>query len=523
MIRALLLLFATLVAAPPGGATEPGGLPPAVQQALKAAGIPSQAVAVVVRPVDSEKASVRHRGDAAMNPASLMKLVVTTAGLELLGPAYTWRTEALADSVPDSQGVLSGDLTLRGSGDPKLTYDRLWLLLRELRGRGLREIRGDLVIDRGAFAPIDHDPAAFDGKLLRPYNVGPDALLFNFATLHLTLAPEQQTVRVLADPLPAGFEIVNKLQLGENGACGDWRERLEARLTPSRLTLSGSYPRSCGEKRWHLAGLANGPLLHGVFTRLWRELGGEFSGQLRDRAAPASAILLAASESPPLGELVRDINKYSNNVMARQLFLTLGRQVGEGPPRADAPPVGGSEPGLRARGANKVGEGPPRADAPPVGGSEPGLRARGANVVGSGETALADKNIRDWLAKKGLEFPELVLDNGSGLSRRERISADHLAQLLAAAWASPVMPELMASLPIVALDGTAKKRYNGVRYAGQAHLKTGSLDGVRGIAGYLLDKGKRRHIVVFIVNHPNAAQAQPAFDALLDGLWHGAF
>ncbi len=441
-----------------------GALPPAVQQALKTAGIPAQAVAVVVRPVESEKAAVRHRGEAALNPASLMKLVTTTAALELLGPATTWRTEALADALPDGNGVLAGDLYLRGSGDPKLTYDRLWLLLRELRGRGVRDIRGDLIIDRTAFAPADHDPAAFDGKLLRPYNVGPDALLFNFATLHLTLVPEANGVRVLAEPLPAGFEVVSRLQLNDKAACGDWRERLDAQLTPTRLTLSGSFPRSCGEKRWHLAGLPNALLLHGVFTRLWRELGGDFAGQWKERTAPPNAIALATSESPALGELVRDINKYSNNVMARQLFLKLG----------------------------------------------------------AGETAQADQAVRSWLAKKGLDFPELVLDNGSGLSRRERISADHLARLLAVTWASPIMPELMASLPIVAIDGTAKKRYNGVSYAGQAHLKTGSLEGVRGIAGYLLDQRGKRHIVVFIVNHPNAAQAQPAFDALLDGLWHGA-
>jgi D-alanyl-D-alanine carboxypeptidase/D-alanyl-D-alanine-endopeptidase (penicillin-binding protein 4) len=441
-----------------------GALPSAVQQALKTAGIPAQAVAVVVRPVESEQAAVRHRGEMALNPASLMKLVTTTAALELLGPATTWRTEALADALPDGNGVLAGDLYLRGSGDPKLSYDRLWLLLRELRGRGVREIRGDLVIDRTAFAPTDHDPAAFDGKLLRPYNVGPDALLFNFATLHLTLVPEANGVRVLAEPLPAGFEVVSRLQLNDKAGCGDWRERLDAQLTPTRLTLSGTLPRSCGEKRWHLAGLPNALLLHGVFTRLWRELGGEFAGQWKERTAPPGAIALATSESPALGELVRDINKFSNNVMARQLFLKLG----------------------------------------------------------AGETALADKAIRDWLAKKGLDFPELVLDNGSGLSRRERISADHLARLLAVTWASPIMPELMSSLPIVAIDGTAKKRYNGVSYAGQAHLKTGSLEGVRGIAGYLLDQRGKRHIVVFIVNHPNAAQAQPAFDALLDWLWHGA-
>lgn len=441
-----------------------GALPGAVQQALKAAGIPAQSVAVVVAPVEGGKATWRHRGDAALNPASLMKLVTTTAALELLGPAYTWRTEALADALPDGDGVLAGDLYLRGSGDPKLTYDRFWLLLRELRGRGVREIRGDLVIDRSAFAPVDHDPAAFDGKLLRPYNVGPDALLFNFATLHLTLVPERQTVRVLAEPLPAGFVVVNKLQANDKAGCGDWRERLDAQLSATQLTLSGSFPHSCGEKRWHLAGLPNAQLLHGVFARLWRELGGSFAGQLRERAIPTSAIVLAASESPALGELVRDINKYSNNVMARQLFLRLG----------------------------------------------------------NGETAQADKIIRAWLAQKGLDFPELVLDNGAGLSRRERISADHLAQLLAAAWSSPIMPELMASLPIVAIDGTTKKRYNGVSYAGQAHLKTGSLEGVRGIAGFLLDRRGKRHIVVFMVNHPQAAQAQPAFDALLDGLWRGA-
>lgn len=460
VLLALLLAALSLFA----HAAEPQTLPAPVAQALKAAGIPAQSVAIVVRPVENEKALLRHRGDAAMNPASLMKLVTTTAALELLGPATTWRTEVLADVLPDANGILAGDLYLRGSGDPKLTYDRFWLLLRELRGRGVREIRGDLVIDRTAFAPTDHDPAAFDGKLLRPYNVGPDALLFNFATLHLTLVPETNTVRVLAEPLPAGFDVINRLQLNDKTGCGDWRERLDAQLTPTRLTLSGVFPRSCGEKRWHLAGLPNVLLLHGVFTRLWRELGGDFSGTWRERATPVSAITLATSESPALGELVRDINKFSNNVMARQVFLTLG----------------------------------------------------------AGTTPAADQAIRAWLAKKGLDFPELVLDNGSGLSRRERIAADHLAQLLAVTWASPIMSELMSSLPIVAVDGTTKKRYNGVSYAGQAHLKTGSLEGVRGIAGYLLDRQGRRHIVVFMVNHPNAAQAQPAFDTLLESLWQGA-
>jgi D-alanyl-D-alanine carboxypeptidase/D-alanyl-D-alanine-endopeptidase (penicillin-binding protein 4) len=436
-------------------------LPPQVLQALKRADIPVAAVAVVARPLDATQPALRHRGNAPLNPASLMKLFTTLAALETLGPAYTWRTEVLADAPP-VDGVLAGNLYLRGSGDPKLTYDRLWLLLRELRGRGLREIRGDLVLDRTAFASAEHDPAAFDGKPLRPYNVGPDALLFNFATVHLTLVPENGGVRVLAEPLPAGFTIVNRLRVIEAKSCSaDWRDALTAQIATGQLTLSGDFPRACGEKRWHLAGLPNAILLHGVLTRLWRELGGEFAGGAREGVVPASAVPLAAGESPALGELVRDINKYSNNVMARQLYLKLG----------------------------------------------------------SGDTASADQAVRNWLAKKGLDFPELVLDNGAGLSRQGRISADSLARLLAAGWASAAMPDFVASLPIAAIDGTTKKKFNGNGSAGQAYLKTGSLEGVRAIAGYLLDRQGRRHIVVFMVNHQNAGQAQPAFDALLEWLW----
>lgn len=319
MNRFCLLLLALLCL--PAHAQDK--LPPSVLTALKSAGIPAQAVAVVAQPLDAGKPGLQHQAQLPMNPASLMKLLTTLIALDTLGPAYTWRTEVLSNTLPEN-GILNGDLILRGSGDPKLTYDRLWLLLRELRGRGVEKIRGDLILDRSAFVLPEHDPAAFDAKPLRPYNVGADALLFNFATLHLTLAPESNAVRLLAEPLPAGFTVNNRLRLTEGKGCGDWREALNAQLTLNQLTLSGDFPRSCGEKRWHLAGLPNAQLLHGVFTRLWRELGGEFSGGVRDGATPSNATLLAASESPALGEIVRDINKFSNNVMAQQLYLKVG-------------------------------------------------------------------------------------------------------------------------------------------------------------------------------------------------------
>jgi D-alanyl-D-alanine carboxypeptidase/D-alanyl-D-alanine-endopeptidase (penicillin-binding protein 4) len=207
----------------------------------------------------------------------------------------------------------------------------------------------------------------------------------------------------------------------------------------------------------------------GVFLQLWAELGGTLTGGVRDGTVPADARAVAVSPSPTLAEAVRDINKFSNNVMARQLFLTLGMEAGRRPASADD----------------------------------------------------ADAAIRSWLDARGLGIPELVLENGSGLSRRERISAEGLGRVLQAAWRSSVMPELMASLPVTATDGTMRKRLKQNGVAGQAHIKTGSLEGVRSIAGYVLDKSGRRWIVVFFVNHAHAGAAQPAQDALLEWVYAG--
>jgi len=481
--RFLVLLVLLLLPALPAAAQNIGydeRLPIPVARALKAAGIPQSAVAVVVQETGAVFPRVSVNAGAAMNPASVMKLVTTFAALETLGPAYTWKTRALAAApalLPPPDGVLAGDLHLVGSGDPKLTFEQFWLLLRQLRARGLREIRGDLVLDRSAFLAVAHDEAAFDNKPLRPYNVGPDALLLNFKALRLTLAPEGERILVLPEPAPANLDIVNLLKPG-SGPCppgSEWREALRADLSRHdgnfRLALTGSYPSACGEQKWNIGLLPHAQYVLGVFRQLWAELGGSLTGGVRDGAPPAGARLLASVESPPLAEIVRDINKYSNNVMARQLFLTLGQA---------APGNGGAT------------------------------------------TARADEAVRAWLESKGLRLPELVLDNGSGLSRRERISADGTARLLAAAWKSAVMPELMSSLPLLAVDGTMKKRLRDGSAAGQAHIKTGSLEGVKTMAGYVLDRSGRRQIVVFFVNHPNAAAAQPAQDALLQWVYERA-
>jgi len=179
-------------------------LPPATLKALRAAGIPETSVAAWLQGVGVPRATFAWRADVPMNPASAMKLVTTYAALELLGPAFRWKTEVYLDG---------DNLVLRGTGDPKLNYESFWMLLRNLRGRGLRELRGDVVLDRSYFAPMQLNP--FDSDSFRPYNVPPDALLVNFKSLRFTFVPDgDKAVRVFAEPALPGLEIVNQLKPG---------------------------------------------------------------------------------------------------------------------------------------------------------------------------------------------------------------------------------------------------------------------------------------------------------------------
>ncbi len=446
-------------------------LPAAMAQALKRAGIPADAVAVFVQETAAARPALAANADQPMNPASVMKLLTTYSALEVLGPAYVWRTEAYA-AGPLRGDTLEGDLVIKGYGDPKLNLENFWLLTRKLRLAGLRDVRGDLVLDASHFSAANGDPGGFDSRPFRAYNVPPEALLVNFRVVTLIITPdfEGRAVRVTADPVPAPLNLVNNLKLTD-GPCNDWRGDLKADIRavpePAMVALNGSFSTQCGEKSYLLALFDSRRYAQGLFRELWTQQGGSFAGAARPGEVPAGARLVFTHYSPTLAEVVRDINKYSNNVMARQLFLTLGAEA-------------------------------------------------------SGPPATPDKSraaLRQWLAGKGLQFPELVVENGSGLSRAERISARHLGELLLAAFASPVMPEFVSSLPLSAVDGTMKKRMNGSAAAGQAHIKTGLLEGVKTMAGYVLDARGRRVAVVALVNHPNAGAAEPALDALLEWVY----
>ena len=437
--------------------------PRPVLQALRAAGIPQASTHIVVQDLGAARPALTVNANAPVNPASVMKLVTTYAALELLGPAYRWKTEVYLDG---------NDVVLRGYGDPKLDHESFWMLLRSLRGRGLQEIRGDVLIDRSYFGPVPN--GRVDDDTFRPYNVEPDALLVNFKSLRFTFMPSERAVRVFAEPALPGLELVNALKIAD-GACPEgraFRDLIQANFQsrPPRASFTGAYPALCGERELNVALHTPEDYVEGMIRQLWTEMGGSWTGTLREGAPSPAARLVYTHESAPLAEIVRDINKFSNNVMARQLYLTLAAQMG-GPP------------------------------------------ARLEN---------ARQSLRQWLQLKKIAAPELVLDNGSGLSRIERASAATIAALLQSAWRSAVMPEFVSSLPIVAADGTMRKRLLGERVAGRAHIKTGLLHDARSIAGYVLDRHGRWQAVVMIVNHPRAPDSQPALDALLSAVYEGA-
>jgi len=476
--RNLLRAFrrAALVAAGGLGLAAPlsaAPLPPAVTAALREANIPLKHVGVYVQNVNASQPLFDYRGRQPMDPASTMKLLTTAAALEQLGPDFTWKTEAYADG-PIKNGVLRGNLYLKGYGDPLLTLERFWMLLRQLRQTGVRVIRGNLVLDKRYFHVPYRDPAAFDDEPYKPYNVAPDALTVNFRVTAFRFLPGpagRHAVRIVADPWPDDIRIINRLRL-THGACGAWRERLKQRILPSRhgmtVRFDGRYAAACGEKSVYLSLYRNGGYVYSVFKQLWKTMGGVLKGALHEGATPANATWLATANSPPLAVVERSLNKYSNNFMARQLFLTLGAETA-GPP---------------------------------------------------GTLENARQAIHQWLRRKGLRFPNLVMENGAGLSRTARITPQQLAAVLLVMYRSPFMPEYIATLPIAAVDGTMKKRLTGAPVASHAHIKTGTLDGVKAIAGYVRSRNGGTWGVVFLINDPRASAGAAAEDALLEWIYN---
>jgi serine-type D-Ala-D-Ala carboxypeptidase/endopeptidase (penicillin-binding protein 4) len=453
---------------------------PPIQTWLAEAHISSTATGIAIAPADGGKTIASLNADLALNPASVMKLYTTYAALELLGPAYAWKTHILSNGRLH-QGVLTGDVWVKGSGDPSLKTQDVWRLLRELRLAGVQHIAGNWVLDRSVFADDPHSPYSFDGDGERPYNVQPDGLLMSFNATRLLFKPitsnkGEAAWQFIADPLPLGWQQSGHVS-ATSGDCNDWRSRLSHTITAHSddannanknnngglIKVSGSIPTSCGQQELYRAIVPAQSYSAGLIATLWQELGGTYAGSFTSGITPKEARVLAQVESDPLSTIIRDINKRSNNVMARMLYLNLG-YAGQ----------------TQTQPANK---------------------------------ASSEKRLRDWLVHAKLDSSTLVFDNGSGLSRHERSSAAHLVQLLQYAYTHPMMPEFMSSLAVASQDGTVVKRMSGV--AGAAHLKTGTLKDSAALAGYVLGASGRRYVLAGIINHGDTTAARGVLDKLV--------
>lgn len=459
---ATLGLFACV--APTLAATQ-RGLPDSVVSALDKSRIAPDRISAYVHEVGADEPLLIFNPDVARNPASVIKLVTTYVGLESLGPTYTWKTQAYSTAKP-AGGVLDGDLYLKGRGDPFLVLERLWLLVRSLRVEGVRDIKGDIVIDNSYFDVGEVDPGAFDGRPFNPYNVVPDALLVNFQSIEFLFRPDpiRGRVEIVPEPMPANLEIRNQVQLVE-GRCGGKHNQISFTVANAPVhdlvNFSGRFSRQCGAYRVSRSVLQGPTYAYGVFRSIWEEGGGKIAGKMRLGTVPSAARSLATLESVPLTDVIGSINKLSNNVMARHLLLTLG--------------------------AERFGA--------------PGTVEKGARAAS------------EFLGRRGLDIPELNLGNGAGLARETRISARSLGRLLLAAERSPYRAEYRSSLALAGMDGTMRKRFRNDEMAGRMHLKTGTLNSVRSIAGYVDGRSGRRYAVVMIQN--GAGWGNGAQDALL--------
>jgi len=417
--------------------------------------MPADGFSAYVQAVDGALPVLAVNGDAARNPASTIKLLTTFVALRQLGPAYRWQTRAYLDAPPEN-GVAAGDLYLEGRGDPYLVTERLWLFIRQMRQRGLEDVRGDLVIDNSYFALEPADPGAFDGQAYRTYNVVPDALLVNFNAIRFIFQPDPVSGRVdiIADPSPANLGIDNELRLGP-GRCGGYQNGISVSLpdTPAHeVVFSGRYGRSCTRYSLSRSVMPAPEHAYGVFKSLWHESGGTLAGGLRTAVVPDGLEPFASLESPTLAELIRAVNKWSNNVMTRHILLTMGAEASGAPATVD-----------------------------------------------KGRMAVT------WaLAEIGLDMPELYIDNGSGLSRQTRISARNLARALLAAHDDLYHAEFKSSLALAGLDGTMRRRFRNSELTGRMHMKTGRLDDVFAMAGYLRSRSGRNFVVAAIHNETGA-------------------
>ncbi len=428
-------------------------LPDSLREIIQSQSLPQDSMGIWVQSTDSETPMVSHNADRLFNPASTIKVATTLAALIELGPNYTWPT-SIRSTAPVENGILRGDLIIRGTGDPGMVSEEHWRMLRDLqRMTGLKRIEGDVILDAGYFMLPPEDPGAFDGQPYRAYNQLAYALHVNSNAIRFHIIPEGNTLRIEAEPPLPGLKINNRLTRG-SGSCDAWQRGIRYEVGNNEVTFSGSYPANCGNYELLRTAVAPDVNAAELFKLHWAQWGGELTGSvLSHQGQPLNhSHTLMVHRSRPLGDLIKVVNKWSHNVMTRHMALTLG--------------------------AEKMG-------APAT------IEKTRVSLI-------------DVLSDAGVNTEGMFIDNGSGLSRVARITPNQLGQILQVGWDSPRRPELVASLSIAGIDGTTRRQYRNSPAAGRMHLKTGLLNQVSAITGYVRNRCNEDVMVVLLINHPEA-------------------
>lgn len=470
----LLLPFSSVLIAAPNVNTK---LSEHVIKSLASNKVEPEALSFVAIPLTGKGKATYVNADVAVNPASTMKLFTTYAALELLGPNFRWRTAFFTDKDAEiKDGVLHGNLYLKGGGDPKLNMEKLWMLLRELKNNGITSITGNLVLDHNYFKLPEQKPFSDDSsEPYRPYLVAPDSLLINFKVIRIITRSDEDKTQIIVEPPLKDVQVVNNVELVApkvKGRCPAVPDIEYDPVTQAngkvQLTISGSLVKECTVQKY-ISLFDHDKYAINIIQSFWKELGGNIKGKSLVGVMPRDAKPVAVVWSPDLVEVIRDINKFSNNTMAKQVFLTIG--------------------------------------------------ARNRKATDTDDAVAAYRTIYEWLVTKGVNPDQLKMENGSGLSREERITARGMANLLQMAWKSSYAAEFISSMPIIGVDGTMYKRLRNTPLKGRGHIKTGTLNNVRAVAGYIRDKNDDIWAVVAILNHPQPWGATEVLDAALLDLY----
>jgi D-alanyl-D-alanine carboxypeptidase/D-alanyl-D-alanine-endopeptidase (penicillin-binding protein 4) len=481
-------------------------LPDPIAKAIKKSGIPGQSVSVSIDKISFKNQKgkpfstvnlVNWQENSPMNPASTMKLVTSLAAMEVLGPKYRWKTDLLTNGKIQN-GLLKGDLLIRGSGDPKLIPEEITKMLLSLQSMGVKKIDGQLILDRSAYESSVKETSFSDNEPNRSYNVAPDALLFAFNSFSFQFYPNSQNDLVVIKQTPRmdNFKIDNNLKIIE-GVCADWKKDITMSLNSSKngswtAIFDGAYPSGCQNATWNIVANDSDSFFTQSFIAAWEDIGGTWVKKptLKNYDPKVEFKPIVAHLGVPLYESVKDINKLSNNVMARQVMLTMALE--------------------------KTGK--------------------------PSNTNNSMKIIKDWLLSQQLNMPELVIENGSGLSRIERINSKNLNQILLLGLNSTSKDYFLESLPIAGFDGTMRHRLLdklrkyvpnkkeiasleintvdfpvGLKKYG-AYIKTGSLADVRSISGYVVSRSGNVYAVTSFINDPNARNGRVIHDTVLSWL-----